>query len=95
MDKLHSLSEFITDQTRKEEISEDIMLQLLDKVKEIAQEHRKIKNELELIQQTSRLDLIELLFKEGLEDLSIEGCESPYIDLAYSQFRKLRNPIDD
>ena len=94
MDKLHSTVELIEKLTKAEDISEEAMRQLLENIKVVADEVSRQKNLIDLLNRTPRLDLINLLFKEGIEDLEEQGVEAPYIDLAYEQFRKLRNPCD-
>jgi len=95
MDELHNLRELIEDETRKEDISEQCMLKLLLSLKKLNVAIQSLNSTIELLNFQPKLDLISLLFKEGTEQMNIENYENVYIDLAYSQFRKLRDPTED
>lgn len=95
MDELHNLRELIEEETKKEDISEPAMLKLLNSLKKLNSSIQALSTHIELLNYRPKIDLIKLLFKEGIEQMEIENYENTYIDLAYQQFRKLCDPTDD
>ena len=66
---------------------------MLEHCRKISNDISSLSSEIEILDNKPKLDLIDLLFKEGIELQEIGGEENVYIDLAYQQFKKLREPF--
>jgi len=91
---LYDLIKFIELSSKNDDCNEDVYKKVMEFSQKLHNEFKDLKNKVEILSNESRLDMIELLLKEGLSDLEDSQVESPYILLGLSQLQKLRNPFD-
>jgi ferritin-like protein len=91
--KLYELVKAMEEFVAKDDCNEEVYKKVLDITKSLHKEFNDLKNKVEILENESRLDLIELLLKEGVEEAEESEIELPYIVLAQQQLRKLRNPF--
>ena len=78
----------------KDDCNEEVYKKVMDITKDLHKGFNDLKNKLEILENESRLDLIELLLKEGIAEAEEIEVELPYILLAQQQLHKLRNPFE-
>lgn len=94
MSTLHKLQEYIETATEKDDISEDAYLKITNHLKNLNSEISDLNNKIKLLDNESRLDLVELLLDETRENMEAAGFECVYHDLTIEQFKKLRYPFE-
>ena len=92
--KLYELVKCMEDFVSKDDCNEEVYKKVLDITKDLHKVFNDLKSKVELLENESRLDLIELLLKEGVTEAEDIDVELPYIVLAQQQLHKLRNPFE-
>ncbi len=91
---LYDIVSYIEKSVAKDDCNEEVYKKIMDFTKDLHKIFNDLKNKVELLENESRLDLIELLLKEGVNEAEESEIELPYIVLAQQQLHKLRNPYD-
>jgi len=91
---LHKLQEFLEKATKDSDISEDAYVKIGEYLKGVNCEINNLKNQVNILNNEARLDVIELLMEETKECMDNHDFECVYQDLCYEQFKKLRYPFE-
>ena len=91
---LYELIKYIETSSKNDDCTEEVYKKVMEFSQKLHNDIKELKNKVEILANEPRLDMIELLLKEGLSDLEDSQVESPYIVLGLSQLQKLRNPFD-
>lgn len=91
---LYELIKYIETASKNDDCTEEVYKKVMEFSQKLHNDIKELKNKVEILANEPRLDMIELLLKEGLSDLEDSQVESPYIVLGLSQLQKLRNPFD-
>jgi len=91
---LYDLIKYIETASKNDDCNEEVYKKVMEFSQKLHKDIKELKNKVEILANEPRLDMIELLLKEGLSDLEDSQVESPYIVLGLSQLQKLRNPFD-
>ena len=92
--KLYELVKCMEEYVSKDDCNEEVYKKVLDITKDLHKVFNDLKSKVEILENESRLDLIELLLKEGVAEAEEIDVELPYIVLAQQQLHKLRNPFE-
>ncbi len=91
---LHKLQEFIETSTKESKISEDCYIKIGEYLKGVNLEITNLRNQVNILNNEARLDVIELLMEETKETMDSHDFDCVYHDLCYEQFKKLRYPFE-
>lgn len=92
MDELCNLNEFLEQKVKDDIMKETTYLDIQKYLKNISNCISSLKAQVEILDNDTKLNLIELLLEEASADLEDYDHTCTYVELARNQLKKLRDP---